>query len=405
MSDQRISELLRRSPAPREREAEDRTWDVVRSAYERRQPVQRRASPRARLAVALVGAVALGALVLSPAGAQVREWIEDVVEPGREDAEPVLTSLPAAGDLLVESERGVWVVREDGSKRLLGDYRDATWSPSGLFVGATSDRQLAAIEPGDGDVRWTVPAPDPVGDPAWAPSGFRIAYLSGESLRLVAGDGTGDRLLVPRVAPVTPAWQPFAKSHLLAFVDRANRVRLLDLGLAGITTTAVKREVWRVAAGERPSQLTWSPGGTSLLVVTGNRLRTFDGQGTRVRGVRAASDAEIEDAAYSPDGRRIALTQIRHTLTGPRSEVLLVDPAAERPRRRPLLSEPGRFTELAWSPDGRWLLLAWRDADQWLFVRPSDRKVIAFDDISAQFAPGATGDTAFPRVAGWCCLP
>src|SRR5919108_369433 len=46
---------------------------------------------------------------------------------GIEHAQPALFSLPSPGRLLVASDAGVWVVREDGSKRLLGPYREASW--------------------------------------------------------------------------------------------------------------------------------------------------------------------------------------------------------------------------------------------------------------------------------------
>ena len=40
-------------------------------------------------------AAALAALVLSPAGAEVRDWISDTIDPGVRNAEPALTSLPS----------------------------------------------------------------------------------------------------------------------------------------------------------------------------------------------------------------------------------------------------------------------------------------------------------------------
>src|SRR6185437_7031143 len=114
--------------------------------------------------------------------------------PGVERAEPALTRLPGGGDLLVQSPHGPWLVHADGSRRLLGDYDQATWSPRGLFVAAAGGRQLTAVEP-HGDPHWSISSPARISSPRWAPSGYRVAYLSGRSLRVVAGDGTGDRLL------------------------------------------------------------------------------------------------------------------------------------------------------------------------------------------------------------------
>lgn len=72
---------------------------------------------------------------------------------------------------------------------------------------------------------------------------------------------------------------------------------------------------------------------------------------------------------------------------------------------RTLFAGPGRFTDVAWSPDGEWLLLAWRDADQWLFIRPSDEKPSPISNISRQFDPGEPSMPPFPRLDGWCCPP
>ena len=189
--DRELEGRLRELAAPDEADAERRAWTVIRSAYARREPVVR--EPRRRR-IALIAAAGVAALAigLSPAGAKVGDLVSDVFSPeeGEPDAKPALRSLPAAGELLVESEQGPWVVREDGSKRLLGDYDFATWSPHGLFVAAARGRELLALEP-DGDPRWTLAARGRIADPRWSPSGFRIAYRSGDDLRVVAGDGTG----------------------------------------------------------------------------------------------------------------------------------------------------------------------------------------------------------------------
>jgi transposase len=78
--------------------------------------------------------------------------------------------VPSAAPLLVTAGQGVWVVQEDGSKRLLGPYREASWSPRGLFVGVSKQHQLAAVTP-KGDDRWTLSRAR-VHKPRWAPSGW-----------------------------------------------------------------------------------------------------------------------------------------------------------------------------------------------------------------------------------------
>ena len=153
-----------RFQAPHEREAEERAWQVVRAAYTQREPVtwpRRHWQPLVALAVT----AAIVAAALSPPGRSVVHSLRKAV--GVKQAEPALFSLPTRGQLLVSSRSGLWLVRADGSKRRLGHYRDAAFSPHGLFVAVTRDDLLAAVDP-HGRVRWTLTRPGPVTRPAWS---------------------------------------------------------------------------------------------------------------------------------------------------------------------------------------------------------------------------------------------
>ena len=66
-----------------------------------------------------------------------------------------------------------------------------------------------------------------VRDPRWSPSRFRIAYRSGDSLRVVHADGTHDSLFARGVAPVPPAWSPLG-AHQLAYLDAGGGLRVID---------------------------------------------------------------------------------------------------------------------------------------------------------------------------------
>ncbi len=202
-ADRELERRLRELRAPDEERAEQRSWDVVRAAYAERTPAA--AAPIARrVGLALAACAVLVGVGLSPAGAKVGDLVSEVVGIGSDDARPTLRSLPAPGELLVESEQGPWIVREDGSKRLLGDYAQASWSrPRGLYVAATSGRELLAVEP-SGDVRWTISAPGIVRDPRWSPSGYRIAYRSGDDLRVVDARRSGRSARRPRRRPGRP---------------------------------------------------------------------------------------------------------------------------------------------------------------------------------------------------------
>jgi hypothetical protein len=416
MNEERLRELLREAPVPDESGAEERGLRVVKAALAERVPSAR---PRARRARQLLATAALGLLAISflltPAGAEVRDWIGDTLQVGDERPAPALTELPGGGEVLVDSAGGAWVVSADGSKRLLGPYEEATWSPHALFVAVARGHQLTAVEP-DGDVRWSLSQRDTVGGLRWAPSGYRIAYLSGEELRVVAGDGSEDHVVDGAVAAVPPAWQPDLNpletetDHVLAYVDGRGTVEVVNTD----TATALARA--RVP-GE-VTGLDWSGDGASLLAsgrtavhildlagLPPGKLQRRDGPATaEVRAsLASAPGATVTDAAFAPGGDRLAL--IRALPPGAsgleRSELVLVRPAGMKPRERRLLIVSGALTGLTWAPDGERILVAWRDGDQWLFVPRAGGRTVAVGNITREFNPGGRGQAPFPGVAGW----
>jgi hypothetical protein len=360
--------------APGEREAGERAWEVVRAAYAEREPVTwPRRHVRPLLAVALAAAVVAAAL--SPSGRSVVRSLRKAV--GLKETEPALFSLPTRGDLLVTSRSGLWLVRPDGSKRKLGRYRGAAFSPHGLFIAATKANQLVALDP-KGDVRWTLARPAPR-FPAWTGTrtDTRIAYLSRGRLRIVAGDGTGDRA-VARAAPVAPAWRP-GQGRVLAYSDGRDAVVYdTDAG------TVVRRLPGPV------SKLAWSADGRLLLVFAPYRTRVY--AGSRRVAADDPSDATFDrDASFSGRSREVVAIRAAGSPAGSGSSVFSLTTG------RTLFRGTGVFDQLAWSPDGRWLLVTWPTADQWVFVRTKPRKIVGASRISAQFG-------GYPRIASWCCL-
>ena len=215
---------LERIEIPNEHEARERSLAVVRAAFAEREPQPQRRSwtPLAAIAIALVVVAGL----LSAPGRAVLDDIREVV--GVEKAEPALFSLPAPGRLLVTADSGAWVVDQDGSKRLLGSYREASWSPFGRFVVASRHNELVALTP-DGDVRWSLARPN-VRFPRWGgtETDTRIAYLSQGQLRVVGGDGKGDRLIDPQAATEAPVWKR-GRGNRLAYARTDGSVRVVDV--------------------------------------------------------------------------------------------------------------------------------------------------------------------------------
>ena len=321
---------LERIAVPGEHESRERTWSVVASAFAERQPVERRRRTW-RPVVAIAVVVAAVAAVLSPPGRAVLGDLREVV--GVERAQPALFSLPSNGRLLVASDAGVWVVQHDGSKRLLGPYHSASWSPFGRFVVAARENELAALEPG-GDVHWTL-ARAGISAPRWAGSeaDTKIAYSSRAQPRVVAGDGTGDQSICRAPASRGPfAWRPGA-GFVLALAEPNDAASVVDVEACSLR--------WTSGLVGAARKLEWSSDGARLLVVSRDVVRVLDGRSGRV-----VATTRGRDAAFRPGTRQQAL--IRRE--GGASIVLLAG--------RTVFRAVGDLRDVAWSPDGRWLLVA-----------------------------------------------
>ena len=369
------------------RAAEERAWEVVRRAYEERTDEVRVRRPRPRIVVAIAVAVvgAVVASVLSPPGRAVFHRFREAV--GIQRAAPALFSLPAKGRLLVVSQRhgGVWLVHDNGLKRRLGSFDDAEWSPHGRFLVATRRNELVTLDD-RGDVHWSLTRRG-ARAPRWegTTTDTRIAYLSASGLRVVAGDGTGDRLLDRSATSTPPAWDP-ARLHTLAYVSRGAVI------LQEVDKSAIEQ---RTPIDLRPSDLEWSSDGKLLAVVSPERIVVLDAAGS-VRRTVSTLGAQLVEAAFAPGSHELAIVE-RHAA---RSEVRVVD--VDHPgQARLLFAGPGMFGDLAWSPNAKWLLVAWPTADQWLVLHGSNVHAVA--NIKEQF-PRADGNGVTLRLAGrWCC--
>lgn len=395
-------ETLSQVEAPDEHRAEERARQVVVSAFEERQP--ERVSARgigARVALALLAVAAIAGFVLTPAGAEVGDWIADRVESGEDDAQRRVSALPTSGAVLVESSDGVWILREDGSKRRLGNFDEATWSPNGLFVAVTRGSELRAVDP-TGGFRWSIEAANSIYGLDWSTDeGFRVAFAANGGVHVVTGDGvSSNREASARAGG--PVWRPEsdpdAALHFLTYVDQQNRVVTL--------ATDSDRVVWRTAPLREPvASLEWSASGERLLVSGPESSRVLSSDGELLTQI-PLSGIYGPRPAISPDGRSVAVIDL-----GPKNTSLELIGVDDRSRKRLYAthrdrSAEARFTGLGspvFSPDGEWILVPWPAADQWLFVNAESRRVTAVADITRQFDSDGKLSEDFPEVAGWCC--
>ena len=356
----------------------------AREAFAEREP----APPQShwpRVAAVALALAALVAAALSPPGRAVLDEIREVV--GVERAQPALFSLPAdrAGCSSPRTPAS-GSCKQDGSKRLLGEYREASWSPFGRFVVAARANELAALEP-DGDVRWTLARP-----------GVPLAALDGDR------DGHADRLRRPHGHPRRrgrrhrrPAARPpaaagparvAAGTRLRARASRPRgevRVVDVDTGTVALAGTRGRRA--------RHDGLEWSSDGRRLLVLSPSRLRVYDERG---RDGRTRSDPAARSAGRPsrvPPGiaterapLRVARAQSTAVHAGNgaplfngtgdlrRGRVVAGRPLAARRRGRPPTSGSSSA--------------------------PTGRRIRAVANVSEQFR-----SRTFPRVEGWCCAP
>jgi hypothetical protein len=357
--------------------SEERTWEVVRRAFEERAPQpRRRGNPRLVVAVGVVAVAIVVIAALSPPGHAVFERVRKAV--GVEDAAPALVSLPGGGRLLVVSGDEVWLVEPDGARRRLGTYDDAEWSPHGLYIVATRGNELVALD-AHGNVRWTLSRLDPSW-PTWTGTrtDTRIAYDAASGLRVVAGDGSGDHLLDRYGGGDPPAWDP-AREFTLAYYSGGAIVLRKDTG----------KILWRRNISVLPASLAWSSDGRYLAVFSAKRIIVLDASG-RVRRTISMLGAELLRGAFAPGSHRLAVS-IR--LAG-RSELHVLD--LDRPGYGQLvLAGPGVFGDIAWSPTGSTLLVSWLTANQWVFLQGKRTHAVA--NIRSQFPDG-------DQIAGrWCC--
>ena len=363
---------------------------MVSSSYRARAARARRA-PRWKLAVAPALTAAVLAVVLTPAGATVSRVISHVVAPP--PAQPLL-SLPTHGKLLVSGAGGTWIVAPDGTRSRVGSWRDASWSPHARYIVVASRNRLAAVTQG-GEIKWELSRPA-VSDPSWfAPSGFRVAYRSGSSLRVVAGDGTGDHLLATHVAPVTPAWRP----------DHAYQLAYIRHGQVVLRGADSGRAFWTRPTGSA-IKLQWSADGSRLLLLTRRAARVLSGSGQTETTIKFGAANRLIGGSIAPDGKEVALVRSQGVQIAHLTSRDVVSGAA----LASVLPGAG-IREVTWSPNSRWLLISWPSANEWVFLATGQKPhLIATSRVAQRFGrsetsrlPHRAASTELPELDGWCC--
>jgi hypothetical protein len=397
MTETELRERLRAMPVSADPAAEERAWRVVRAAYDPPRAVRARPSRRGRWVAVLACLIAVAAFALT-AGTAPREalarWFRDALGlTAQPRPHPILAGLPSGGQLLVNAPSGPWIVGPSGTRTRLGAYSDAAWSPHSLYVVAWRADRLVTLNP-RGRLQWAIAAGATVSAARWSSDGYRIAYLAGGALDVVAGDGSGNRRLVARVRPVAAAWQPAdGAAHRLALVGQRGDLELLDADTGAL--------LWRVRPSAAPEQLLWSPTGHRLLVISRRTVTVYTARGHRLAALTLAPGARSGAAALGSADR---LALVIHRAAGQPDSIELLTATAPGLRRSPriVFTAAERLAGLAWSPDARWLLAGSSSADQWIFLRiAAPARISVVSQIATKFSPGARRAPGFPTLGGW----
>jgi hypothetical protein len=218
----------------------------------------------------------------------------------------------------------------------------------------------------------------------------RIAYLSAGTLRIVAGDGSGDHELAPADMHAAPAWRPGDHRRALAYVDPTGALRLVSAD----TDKALAAPYHH---GFRPTLLAWSSDGRRLLAMNPVRLVVLDASLHQIGEIRRPASAygSFTTAAFAP--RSHVVIVLRRLGPAQRARVELLRPDRTTRPLETLETLVGGLYGLAPSPDGKTVLVGWGAADQWLIIPTrADGRARRVTGLSAAF-----GSPAVPVANAW----
>ena len=259
-------------------------------------------------------------------------------------------------------------------ERLLvnGGARAAVFSPDGGSIAylrdaaGRSERQLVVIDAATGAERVAMPGSFPADNLAisWSPDSSRIALDTGTAtgngmhaatVQIVDLRDGSVRALDPGFPIGEAAWRPGTRDELVVRGWRDERAALFLIRADG---SDVRRIVVAADDLDDLGQPAWSPDGTRLAYVYGDRLVAGGEELARLHLVAPDGSGDVVPTdppgvndywpVWSPDGSRIALSQF----SGERRWIAIQSMAG--PRISPESTNPigGDLYRVVWAPDG-----------------------------------------------------
>lgn len=248
----------------------------------------------------------------------------------------------------------------------------ATVRPDGSRLDAVASGVTPAVSSA-GKLAWTnafgrivVDGVDVTGgeNPAWSPSGDRLAFLRGKALWVRELESGAERRLADAAV-----FAPFSEAHVTtpSWSPDGREIAFVGPGLKISVAAADRSGVRRLTSGlDRQVAPAWSPDGARIAFMS-DRGDSFDIWTIHPDATGTArltrDDADESLPAWSADGRRIAF--LRATGRG-YGKAALVVMGGEGGFERTIGADAHGFSQPAWSPEGtRIVFSAGRECGRW----------------------------------------
>jgi Tol biopolymer transport system component len=257
---------------------------------------------------------------------------------------------------------GVFVVETDGSRPeevAGGDARAPAWSPDGrrlAVVRGGSRLEVIDLDGGDRTVSVALPADPgddpPVGEgagrPAWSPDGTRIAVSAGGGgpTYVVGADGNGRVRVAPggrqlHASGWPPAWSPDSTRLALA-LGRGTALRITVVMADGSGSTPVTADL--TFANWAPA---WSPNGEAIAFLAADGVYVIRPDGSGLTRLVAAEPDPYLAPRWSPNGARLLFSG---RAGGGAGGLWVVN--ADGTGLDAVVGSGSQGADAAWSPDG-----------------------------------------------------
>ena len=234
------------------------------------------AAPRRGLRAAVLAFAAAVVLLVIAAGSLAAAGALHVSFGAKPKPHPATTQLvlpQGANGVAAIVDGRLSVVTKDGLGLEGQTVSAAALSPRALYVAAGIGNSLVAMAP-NGRRAWSHPAGGKVVAIAWAPDGFRIAYIvhAGHRfvLHVIYGNGIDDTTIDRSVRAVRPSWR--GNSLAFAYVGGGGRAIVYDVGHESRHVVAVRPPVTGLAFAPSGDALALEgPSGVSLVEQSASR--------------------------------------------------------------------------------------------------------------------------------------